>query len=157
MLSFVVGIASIWMVHDWPDKARFLTPLEREMVFLRLKDDTGILSEGRFSWKVVRRALCDWKVSCGFKCKYNSRLIFGQTPCFMLMYIGCAEPIYSQSLFSPTIIASLGSWTTAQSLLLSTPRAYFVSVGVTKIWMKLTVFSSLCSGLHHHHGHCLFQ
>ncbi|OXC66800.1 hypothetical protein C367_02566 [Cryptococcus neoformans Ze90-1] len=136
LLSFVVGIASIWMVHDWPDKARFLTPLEREMVFLRLKDDTGILSEGRFSWKVVRRALCDWK-----------------TPCFMLMYIGCAEPIYSQSLFSPTIIASLGSWTTAQSLLLSTPPYVlaFITTMVTAVfsdrWGKRGFFLMFWSAL----------
>lgn len=77
LLSFIVGVASIWMVHDWPDKARFLTPLEREMVFLRLKNDTGILSEGNFSWKVVRRALCDWKVSYGFNCKCDGGLTFG--------------------------------------------------------------------------------
>ncbi|WVQ83940.1 hypothetical protein IAT38_006084 [Cryptococcus sp. DSM 104549] len=104
LMSFVVGIASIWMVHDWPDRAKFLTPLERQMVLSRLKDDVGTGHGGRFSWKVVRRALKDWK-----------------TYIFMLMYIGCAEPIYSQSLFSPTIIAALGSWTTPQSLLLSTP------------------------------------
>ncbi|ODN96459.1 hypothetical protein L198_04173 [Cryptococcus wingfieldii CBS 7118] len=104
LMSFVVGIAAIFMVHDWPDRARFLTPLEREMVFLRLKDDVGIMQEGQFSWKVIRRAITDWK-----------------TICFMFMYIGCAEPIYSQSLFSPTIISSLGTYTTPQSLLLSTP------------------------------------
>ncbi|WWC67492.1 uncharacterized protein I206_101400 [Kwoniella pini CBS 10737] len=104
LLSFVVGIASIFMVHDWPDQAKFLTPLEKEMVLLRLKEDTGIMQEGTFSWTVVKKALKDWK-----------------TPIFMLMYIGCAEPIYSQSLFSPTIIAALGKFTKAQSLLLSTP------------------------------------
>ncbi|OCF34043.1 hypothetical protein I316_04390 [Kwoniella heveanensis BCC8398] len=104
LLSFVIGIASIWMVHDWPDQAKFLTPLEKEMALLRLKEDTGVMQEGTFSWKVIRRALKDWK-----------------TPTFMLMYIGCAEPIYSQSLFSPTIIAALGRFTTPQSLLLSTP------------------------------------
>lgn len=117
LLSLVIGVASIWMVHDWPDQARFLTPIEREMVFLRLKQDSGLQNEGTFSWRMVRKALKDWK-----------------TYVMMLMYIGCAEPIYSQSwvvttrgqadhsLFSPTIIAALGTFTTSQSLLLSTPR-----------------------------------
>jgi hypothetical protein len=59
----VVGVASIWMVHDWPDKARFLTPLEKEMVLLRLKSDTGLASEGKFSWRMVGKAAKDWKVS----------------------------------------------------------------------------------------------
>ena len=36
-------------------------------------------------------------------------------------YIGAAEPLYSGSLFSPTIIAALGTFSTSQSLLLSTP------------------------------------
>ncbi|KAK4688579.1 MFS transporter, ACS family, pantothenate transporter, partial [Tremellales sp. Uapishka_1] len=104
LLSFVIGIASIWMVHDWPEQAKFLTPLEREMVLMRLKQDVGLASEGTFSWKMIRKAVTDWK-----------------TWCLMLMYVGCAEPIYAQSLFSPTIIASLGKFTTSQSLLLSTP------------------------------------
>src|SRR5687768_3681123 len=40
LLSFVIGVASIWMVQDWPEDAKFITPLERAMVLQRLKDDT---------------------------------------------------------------------------------------------------------------------
>lgn len=32
------------MIHDWPDRARFLTPLEREMVLTRLKAEQGLVS-----------------------------------------------------------------------------------------------------------------
>lgn len=92
------------MIHDWPDRARFLTSFERELVLHRLHTDTGLASGGSFSWASVRSAFKDWR-----------------TYVYMLCYIGPAQCIYSQSLFSPTIIAALGKWTPAQSLLMSVP------------------------------------
>ena len=77
MLTLLVAIGSFWMVHDWPDQARFLSPLEKEMVHNRLKREQGLASEGKLSWRIVRKALKDWKVYC-----------------LMLMYIGAAEPLY---------------------------------------------------------------
>ncbi|KAL0243529.1 hypothetical protein I308_105495 [Cryptococcus tetragattii IND107] len=102
LLTFILAVASFWMIHDWPDRARFLTPLEREMVLTRLKAEQGLASEGSYNKRIVKKALTDWK-----------------TYCLMLMYIGAAEPLYS--LFSPTIIAHLGDFSISQSLLLSVP------------------------------------
>nr|XP_018265893.1 uncharacterized protein I303_02269 [Kwoniella dejecticola CBS 10117]OBR88051.1 hypothetical protein I303_02269 [Kwoniella dejecticola CBS 10117] len=104
LLTFVVAVLSFWMIHDWPDTAKFLSPVEREMVLGRLRQEQGLASEGGFTWRVIKKALVDWK-----------------TYCLMLMYIGAAEPLYSGSLFTPTIIAYLGKFTVSQSLLLSTP------------------------------------
>jgi hypothetical protein len=104
ILTLVIGVISFWMIHDWPDRARFLTEFERELVHHRLRTDTGLAQGGQFSWKTVGSAFKDWR-----------------TYLFMLCYIGPAQCIYSQSLFSPTIIASLGAWSTTQSLLMSTP------------------------------------
>lgn len=106
LLTFVIAVASFWMIFDWPRDARFLTPLEKEFVIYRLKNDTGLpegMDEG-FSKRATRRGITDWK-----------------TPLFMIAYLGAGECVYSQSLFSPTIVASLGKWTTAQSLLLTVP------------------------------------
>lgn len=104
LLTFIIACLSFRMIHDWPDRARFLTDFERELVLLRLRTDTGLAQNGEYSKKSVIRGFTDWK-----------------TYAYMLCYIGCAHCIYSQSLFSPTIIASLGKWTSAQSLLLSVP------------------------------------
>ena len=60
----------------------------------------------------------------------------------MLIYIGAAEPLYSGSLFSPTIIAALGKWTVPQSLLLSTPRRSFFGL------IRSCTDYSLCLLLH---------
>lgn len=75
---------------------------ERALVLQRLRRDTAAPSTAPFQWRYVLDAFKD-----------------PRTLLFMLVYIGCAEGIYSQSLFSPTIIAALGKWTTPQSLLLS--------------------------------------
>jgi MFS family permease len=112
LLTLVAGLASPWLVQDWPDQeTKFLTPLEKQMVLERLKADTGLASQGTFNMRVVKRAALDWK-----------------SWLFMFSYIGVAMPIYSQSIFTPTIIASLGKWTTPQSLLLSTPPYVFAFI-----------------------------
>ena len=77
ILTFLIAVGSIWMVHDWPDKARFLTPVEREMVISRIKQEQGLAGEGHFSRGPILAALKDWK-----------------TYCLMLVYIGAAEPLY---------------------------------------------------------------
>ncbi|OXG27858.1 hypothetical protein C367_02538 [Cryptococcus neoformans Ze90-1] len=104
LLTLVIAVASFWMIHDWPDRARFLTSLEKEMVLIRLKAEQGLASEGSYNKRIVKKAFKDWK-----------------TYCLMLMYIGAAVPLYSGSLFTPTIIAYLGEFTISQSLLLSVP------------------------------------
>lgn len=78
--AFLVSVASFWMVHDWPEHARFLNPLEKEMVLLRLRAEQGLAGEGSFNMRVVVKALKDWK-----------------TYILMLMYIGAATPFYSGS------------------------------------------------------------
>lgn len=62
LLTTVIGCISPWMVHDWPDQARFLTTIEKEMVLGRLKADSGLASEGKFHKSVVFGALREWKV-----------------------------------------------------------------------------------------------
>ncbi|ODO02987.1 hypothetical protein I350_05831 [Cryptococcus amylolentus CBS 6273] len=104
LLTFVVAVASFWMIHDWPDTAKFITPFERRFIQYRLKAEQGLAQSGTYNKRIVKKALSDWKVYC-----------------LMLMYIGAAEPLYSGSLFTPTIIAKLGTYTIPQSLLLSVP------------------------------------
>ncbi len=77
ILTLLVAIGSIWMVHDWPDQARFLTPLEREMVITRIRAEQGLAGEGSFGTAPVVAALKDYK-----------------TYVLMLMYMGAAVPLY---------------------------------------------------------------
>ncbi|KAL1408170.1 hypothetical protein Q8F55_004975 [Vanrija albida] len=134
LLTFIIAVSSFRMIHDWPDRARFLTDFEREFVLYRLKADSGLATEGSFSWAAARKGFTDWK-----------------TYVYMLCYIGTAECIYSQSLFSPSIVASLGTWKPAQSLLLSVPPyvlAFITTMGTAYLsdkWFKRGIFNMFWS------------
>ncbi|WVQ76646.1 hypothetical protein IAR50_006320 [Cryptococcus sp. DSM 104548] len=120
LLTFLVAVASFWMIHDWPDTAKFITPFERRFIHYRLKAEQGLAHEGKYNKRIVKKALSDWK-----------------TYCLMLMYIGAAEPLYSGSLFTPTIIAYLGTYTISQSLLLSVPPYVLMFITtMTTAWVS---------------------
>ncbi|QPG94692.1 hypothetical protein C2857_006737 [Epichloe festucae Fl1] len=91
VLTIVVGILSFFMVHDFPDEAKFLDPEDRARVLLRLKNDNQHSAKHEdFKWDYMWAAIKDWKT-------YNG----------MLIYMGPLMPLYSFSVFLPTIIQSM--------------------------------------------------
>ncbi|KAI1205321.1 MFS general substrate transporter [Annulohypoxylon truncatum] len=106
LLTVVFGVASFWMVHDFPDQARFLSDVDRIRVVRRLKLDQQSSAEHE-EWKIsyLIAGLKDWKMWLG-----------------MVIYMGCDMPLYAFSLFLPSIIQELGwSTSTVRSQLLSVP------------------------------------
>ncbi|KAG5934988.1 hypothetical protein E4U60_003421 [Claviceps pazoutovae] len=90
-LTICVGIISFWMVHDFPDEASFLSPDDRARVLLRLKNDNQSAARHEdFKWEYAWEAVRDWKTYCG-----------------MVIYMGSVMPLYSFSVFLPTIIQSM--------------------------------------------------
>ncbi|KAH6650432.1 major facilitator superfamily domain-containing protein [Chaetomium tenue] len=106
LLTIVVGVISFWMVHDFPDEARFLSDDDRARVVLRLRmDQQASANHETFQMSYLWQALRDWKMWLG-----------------MVIYMGCDMPLYAFSLFLPTIISNLG-WNTSvvRSQLMSVP------------------------------------
>ncbi|KAK7218401.1 hypothetical protein V2G26_006404 [Clonostachys chloroleuca] len=90
-ITIVIGIVSYWMVHDFPDEAKFLNEDDRARVLLRLKEDKQSSAEHEdFKIDFLWAALKDWKMYVG-----------------MLIYMGPLMPLYSFSLFLPTIIQNM--------------------------------------------------
>ncbi|KEF52881.1 uncharacterized protein A1O9_11299 [Exophiala aquamarina CBS 119918] len=104
LITIVVGLLSVWMVHDFPDEATFLSADDRVRVYQRLKaDQQSSADHESFKWAYVMESLRDWKT-------YTSALI----------YMGAGGGLYGFSIFLPTILAELGyKATTAQ--LMSVP------------------------------------
>ncbi|GJN88975.1 hypothetical protein Rhopal_001946-T1 [Rhodotorula paludigena] len=111
LLTFLVALAAPFMIEDFPEDAKMLSPVERKFIIKRLADDIG--TSGEFRWVHVKNAFKDWRVYI-----------------MMLIYIGVAEPLYSLALFTPTIISELGTFNRWQSQLLSTPP-YFLAFIIT--------------------------
>lgn len=106
LLTVLFGVASFWMVHDFPDEAKFLSKDDRARVIRRLKMDQQASADHEefkmiFFWQAVK----DWKMWLG-----------------MAIYMGCDMPLYAFSLFLPTIVNELG-WNTSvvRSQLMTVP------------------------------------
>jgi len=88
--TVLVAGGSFWMLHDYPDTAKFLTPAEKQFMHDRLALDSDGCSQ-EFKYKFALDAFKDWKVWA-----------------FALMFQGALMPLYCFSLFSPTLTANLG-------------------------------------------------
>jgi len=107
LATILVGIASYWMVHDFPDNAKFLSDDERKRVIRRLAlDQQASAHHERFNMKFLWESIKDWK-----------------TYAFSIIYMGTDGSLYAFSLFLPTIIKQLGYSSTRANLLSVPPYA----------------------------------
>jgi MFS family permease len=91
LITVVAGIASWWLVYDWPETARFLSEANRARVRRRLILDRQGKTAEDYDKRYIYEALKDWKT-------------YG----YMLIYMGCLVPLYAFSLFLPTIVQGMG-------------------------------------------------
>ena len=119
LATILIGVASYWMVHDFPDEARFLTDDERVRVIKRLREDGQASAEHeKFNATHVKQAYSDWK-----------------TYAFAIVYMGCDGALYAFSLFTPTIISLLGYKSTVANLLSVPPYAAAAVLTITVGWV----------------------
>jgi MFS family permease len=108
--TVVVAVFAYWFIYNYPDTAEFLTPTERKFIHARLSSDSDATHDERFSWANVLKALRDpkcWLYGLGF---HTTSL-----------------PLYTFSLFLPTIINALG-YSPAISQLLTVPPYAFAFI-----------------------------
>ena len=108
IVTVVVGVIAFFLINDFPsDRPKFLTEEECNRTINRLQSDAGPGAGEHFSWKQVLAAFTDWKIYI-----------------FCLCYIGIVVPFYSLSLFSPTIVQSLGFQSYRAQLMTAPPYAF---------------------------------
>ncbi|WEW60274.1 hypothetical protein PRK78_005759 [Emydomyces testavorans] len=101
LATILVGIASFWMVPDFPREATFLSEKEKSRVIERLAEDQqGSAKHEDFKMAYFWESLKDWKT-------YTSAMI----------YMGTDGALFSFALFLPTIILELGYKSTTAQLL----------------------------------------
>ena len=103
LLTVVVSLIAYHFIANYPSTAKFLTEGERAYVLARLEASTDATRNESFTWGNVLMAMRDPKVwFYGFS------------------FHTLALPLYTLSLFLPTIIKELG-YTAAQAQLLTVP------------------------------------
>ena len=66
LATFLAGVASFWIIQDFPDNAKFLTEAERTVVIRRLQGDAQFSAAGEnLRFKYIWAALKDWKTWVG--------------------------------------------------------------------------------------------
>lgn len=115
LATVCIGLASFYMVYDFPDEATFLSSVDRQRVLRRLKADKQSSAEHEsFKMAYFWASIKDLK-----------------TWVFAATYMGCDVPLYAFSLFLPSIIASLGYKSTTAQLLSVPPYAAAAILTIT--------------------------
>lgn len=99
----VVAVVSYFFIYNYPSTASFISEPERAYIQARLKASSDATNTEAFSWSSVVDALTDYKC-----------WLYG------LGFHTMSLPLYTLSLFLPTIINALG-YTAAQAQLLTVP------------------------------------
>lgn len=119
LATIVVGIISYWMVHDFPDEAKFLSHDDRARVIRRLREDSQASADHEeFKMSYFWASVKDWK-----------------TPAYAIIYMGADGALYAFSLFLPTIIQELGYTSTRANLLSVPPYAAAAVLTVCIGWI----------------------
>lgn len=114
--TVIAAFAAFFLLHDFPETAKFLTEEERAFVVFRLKYQgqsakldgangraAQVAEADEFQWKYVRQAFMDWQIWVN-----------------IFVYWGIVCPLYGTSLFLPTIIKNLG-YTSSTAQLMTVP------------------------------------
>jgi hypothetical protein len=108
-ITVLFGILTLFFLPHTPSDAMFLSTEEREAAVTRLQfknhnsTATGDVRQEEFSWFWIRRAVLNWN-----------------TVLLSMVAFSIITPIYSFSLFLPTIIKSLG-YTSIKAQLFTVP------------------------------------
>jgi len=105
--TFLIAITAYFVMYDYPDTAKFLTSGEKREICSRLEEDRSALSDV-FDLKFMWDAFKDWKIYV-----------------HMMITIGIYTPLYSISVFMPSIVAGLGYSNEIAQLMTVPP--YFVA------------------------------
>ncbi|KAK0716429.1 major facilitator superfamily domain-containing protein [Apiosordaria backusii] len=108
--TVVVAVFAYWFIYNYPDTAEFLTDKERIFIRNRLAADSDATHDERFTWGNVAKALRDPKC-----------WLYG------LSFHTMSLPLYTFSLFLPSIIRDLG-YTAANAQLLTIPPYAFAFI-----------------------------
>lgn len=117
--TVAAGCFCWWMVHDFPHTARFLSADEKARCLHRLRtDNQAVAADEKLNMAYVRAACKDWK-----------------TWGYAFIYMGCLCPLYSFSLFLPTILLGMGYQGTQVQLLSVPPYAAAALMTVFIGWL----------------------
>lgn len=112
--TIVAGIAAIFFLSDFPERAKWLSPRERHIALQRVQIDQGQREKVvHLTSKQSLRIILDWKLGV-----------------YCMQYFICASSVYSIAFFQPIILMQDMGFDYAKAQLLSAPP-YIVTILVS--------------------------
>lgn len=107
---------------DWPSKATFVTPEEKELVTARLKADSDAMADESISWKTISAGMKDYKVWLYGACFHTLSLPLYTLSMFMVFHLRLSRVDHRLLTINPqpSIIKDLG-YSAARAQLLTIP------------------------------------
>ncbi|KAH6697334.1 major facilitator superfamily domain-containing protein [Plectosphaerella plurivora] len=115
IVTVLVGVVAYWFIQNYPDTATFITEEERKFIRAKLAAHSDATNHEEFNWAGVKEALKD--VKCW---------LYG------LAFHSMSLPLYTLSLFFPTIIRDMG-YSAWQAQLLTVPPYSFAFITTLSI------------------------
>ncbi|KAI7855578.1 major facilitator superfamily domain-containing protein [Circinella umbellata] len=98
--TLIFAFVTFFFLPDYPENSSFINDREREIIVNRIKEDAGPATETHFTWKQFFSTFTDLKLYL-----------------VSILSLCCCCPMYSLSLFMPTIVRDMGfSNLTAQAV-----------------------------------------
>nr|QFR37170.1 MFS transporter [Cyberlindnera americana] len=127
ILTILVAVSAFFLLPDYPDTAKFLTPREQQFVIWRLQVDNNYknVNEKIHLFEGSMRAKPDFTkfteeddvpLKVAFLSVFKDPAIYGH----ILVYWGIICPMYALSLFGPSVIYALG-YTRGTAQLMTVP------------------------------------
>ncbi|PVU87252.1 hypothetical protein BB559_006141, partial [Furculomyces boomerangus] len=133
-ITLLLSITAFFVLIDYPDEAKFFTPEEQTLILRRLKNEQGIASQTKVSFRQTFKILQDWKIWT-----------------FAIITLGLNNLPIVTGVFGPTIIKAMGYTGTQATNISAIPSACGL-VGLTLIlylinkieyWLLIFMFGSL--------------
>ncbi|KAM9929732.1 hypothetical protein OXX80_009590 [Metschnikowia pulcherrima] len=134
LLTFVVAVGSWFCFPLYPSECKFLTPRERDFIVSRVKFSSNSGSANVEANEIV-------PVNMGETNANDKKWVFAvfkdwQAWCMLMVYYGVCVPLYGVSLFTPTIIKTLG-YTSTRAQLMSAPIYIVAAVySIVQAWIS---------------------
>ncbi|KAK2053051.1 major facilitator superfamily transporter [Colletotrichum caudatum] len=120
--TVIIAVGAYWFIQNYPDTAKFISEKERRFIRARLAADSDATHNEKFAWGNVMEAIKDPKC-----------WLYG------LAFHTMSLPLYTFSLFIPTIIKNLGYTAAVAQLLTIPPYALaFVTTLTVAIYSERT-------------------
>jgi hypothetical protein len=135
ILTVFLAVAAYWYVMDWPAKATFVTPEEKELVTARLAVDSDAVADESVSVKNVMAAMKDPKVWLYGACFHTLSLPLYTLSMFLVRFDLKLRTldVVTDDFSQPSIIKDLGFSAAEAQLLTIPPYVRFPAISSGRI------------------------